>query len=269
MKSRAFLVLLFLLFAACTTPQAPATAAVVPFPSLSTATQTARQTPTPGPVRRYEPAWGIDYAHPEKYLVQGEQTRLSDPGIAADLRLEQNTAGSGQLFMLGRIYWWMHGEFEPWSARGATIGKATTDQLLVDRRLGGCHDWGLVYASLARELGYPTVIVDTLELDWARQFQSGRKGSYVGHVFVEVFVDGQWILVDSTNNWYVDFEYDPSNPVIPLGESGGFYVMRKGLDTWDYGIKDAKSLNILMEETARQLDFETLAYPQYEFERFR
>lgn len=263
-------------------PQPPTTAALsMPAPAtapMQTATQTALPAPTPTlePASLYQPAWGIDYAHPEKYLAQGEQTRLSDPSAADTLRLEQNASHPNQLYMLGRIYWWIKGDFKTWSARGATIGKITTDELLAGRRLGGCHDWGLVYASLARELGYPAVVVDTLGVAWARQFQSGEEGPYVGHVFVEVYVDGKWVLVDSTNNWYVEDGYDPSNPIIPLGETSdstagsyGFYVMRKGLDTWDYGITDAKALNMLMEETARELNLETLVYPQYEFQRFR
>jgi hypothetical protein len=275
MKGCCFFILSILLLAACTMPQAPATATLSILPPTATQTvspsptQTITQTKTPDSARHYQPAWGIDYAHPEKYLTQGEQTRLSDPDVAADLRLEQNVNSPDQLYMLGRIYWWISGEFKTWSARGATIGKVKTDELLADRHLGGCHDGGLVYASLARELGYPTVVVDALGLAWAKQFQSGEQGSYAGHVFVEVYVNGKWVLVDSTNNWYVASGYDPSNPIIPLGEKGGYYVMRKGLDTWGYGVMDAKSLNKLMEETARQLDLGTLVYPQYEFQRFR
>ena len=128
-----------------------------------------------------------------------------------------------------------------------------------------------------RELGYPVVMVDTASIAWAKQFQSGQKESYVGHVFIEVFVAGKWVLVDSTNNWYVENGYDPTNPTIPLKggiagsseETFGFYVMRKGTDTWGYGIRSASELNRLMEESARSLKIETLRYPSYDFQRFR
>jgi len=177
---------------------------------------------------------------------------------------------------LGEIYFWIKRQFTTWSAGGKTIGVVTTDQLLTERRLGGCHDWGLVYASVARELGYPAVLVDTASIAWAKQFQSGEKGPYVGHVFVEVFVAGQWVLVDSTNNWYVENGYDPANPVIPLRggiagsteETSGFYVLRKGIDTWGYGVRNVTELNGLMAESARQLKIEALVYPQYTFQRF-
>jgi len=233
---------------------------------------TPRPTPTETPAPRYTNAFGIDYAQPRKYLAQGEQTRFSNPAIVNSLRRQvQNVAH------LGEIYFWIKREFTTWSAGGKTIGARTTDQLFAERRLGGCHDWGQVYASVARELGYPAVKVDAVSIAWAKQFQSGQKVPYVGHVFVEVFVAGKWVLMDSTNNWYVENGYDPTNPTIPLQgsiagsnqETLGFYVMRKGVDTWGYGIRSAGELNRLMEESARLLKLDTLQYPPYNFQRFK
>lgn len=158
------------------------------------------------------------------------------------------------------------------------IGVSTVDQMLADRVLTGCHDWGLMYASIARELGYPTVMVDVTSVWLAKQFQSGqRKVPYYGHVFVEVFVEGKWILVDSTNNWYVEKGYDPANPVIPLKAPPdatndpvfGYFVMRKGVDSWGYGIRSAKELNRLQDETSAQIKLDSLAYPAYAFLRFK
>jgi hypothetical protein len=197
---------------------------------------------------------------------------LSNPKIVDSLRRKEQSIAH-----LGEIYFWIKREFTTWSAGGKTIGAITTDQLLTERRLGGCHDWGLVYASIARELGYPVVMVDTASIAWARQFLAGQKVGYVGHVFVEVFVEGKWVLVDSTNNWYVESGYDPANAVIPLKgsiagsneETYGFFVMRKGVDTWGYGIRSNAELTRLMEDSARQLRIETLVHPPYNFQRFK
>ena len=229
------------------------------------------RTPTLTASQRYPSAFGIDYGHPEKYLAQGEQTRLSNPVIIDPLR-----GKTLSIAHLGEIYFWIKREFTPRSAGGSTIGVATTDQLLKERRLGGCHDWGLVYASLARELGYPTVMIDTMGIAWAKGFLAGKKSPYLGHVFVEVFIAGKWVLVDSTNNWYVENGYDPANPLIPLKggiagpneETYGFLVMRKGVDTWGYGIHSNAELTKLMDDTARQVKLETLQYPPYNFRRF-
>lgn len=215
--------------------------------------------------------FGVDYAHPAKYLVQGEQTSLSNSVALATLRGNEQSIAH-----LGRIYHWMRKGFTAGSGGGKTIGVIAVDQLLAERRLSGCHDWGLVYASILRELGYPAVVVDALSINWGKQFQAGRRGPFIGHVFVEVFIAGQWILVDPTNNWYAEDNYDPSNPVIPLKgnisgpgeEAAGFYVMRKGLDTRDYGIRNNRDLHRLMEDTARALLMDTLKYPAYKFRRF-
>jgi hypothetical protein len=228
-------------------------------------------TPRQRPGQQYAAAFGVDYGKPEQYLAPGEQTRLTNTTVVNSLRRQEQS-----LAHLGEIYFWIKRQFTTWSAGGQTIGIVTTDQLLAERRLGGCHDWGLVYASVARELGYPAVLVDTASIAWAQQFQAGQQGSYVGHVFVEVFVAGQWVLVDSTNNWYVADGYDPANPVIPLrggisgatAETSGFYVLRKGLDTWGYGVRNVAELHRLMADSARQLKIEALVYPQYTFQRF-
>jgi hypothetical protein len=238
----------------------------------STQTVIPSRVPTNPPHQSYSSAYGIDYGQPEKYLIQGGQTRLSNPSVVDSLRRSDQSIAH-----LGEIYFWIQRGFKTWSAGGKTIGTVTTDQLLSERRLGGCHDWALVYASIARELGYPAVMVDALSIMWAKQFQAGEKGSYAGHVFVEVCIAGSWVLVDSTNNWYVERDYDPANPVIPLrgniagsnAENAGFYVMRKSVDTWGYGIRSNSELTRLMEETARALKLETLRYPPYEFRRFQ
>ena len=280
-----FLIVAFLVACASTSPTAPPpTATLLPTntlaPSLTpspqpTFTSAPSPTPTALPTRtptltasqRYQSAFGIDYGQPEKYLAQGEQTRLSNPKVVDLVR-----GKTPSIAHLGDIYFWIKREFTPWTAGVSTIGVATTDQLFKERRLGGCHDWGLVYASIARELAYPTVMIDTAGIAWAKRFLAGQKGPYLGHVFVEVFVAGKWVLVDSTNNWYVEENYDPANLIIPLkmgDETEGLFVMRKGVDTWGYGIRSNQELTRLMEESAQQLKVETIQFPPYSFQRFK
>jgi hypothetical protein len=292
MKTNVFalVAIIFLLVAssvACATPSPtapPPTATLLPTSTLAptftpspqpTLTLTPSPTPTAPPTRtptltasqRYQSAFGIDYGAPEKYLAQGEQTRLSNPKIIDALRGKPQSIAH-----LGEIYFWIAREFKPWSAGGATIGVSTTDKLFAERRLGGCHDWGLVYASIARELGYPTVMIDAAGIAWARKFLAGQKTPYLGHVFVEVFVTGKWVLVDSTNNWYVEENYNPANPIIPVkmgDETEGMFVMRKGVDTWGYGIRSNQELTRLMEDSARQFNLTTLQFPPYNLQRFK
>ena len=47
----------------------------------------------------YPTAFGIDYAHPEDYLEQGEQSQISDTSVLDSLRSEeQNMAHLGDIF---------------------------------------------------------------------------------------------------------------------------------------------------------------------------
>jgi hypothetical protein len=237
-----------------------------------TDTPTATGEPTATASVRYQPAFGINYTYPEKYLAQGEQSHISDLTALDSLR-----RGEQSMAHLGDIYRWLKHEFTPYRAGGKTIGVVTVDELLAERRLGGCHDHGLVYAAVARELGYPALMARTTSIAWVKRFQAGEQGPHVGHVFVEVFLDGKWVLIDSTNGWYLEDGYDPADPVIPLkgqiagsnDETFGFYVERKGTDTWAFGIHSPSESTQAMDALASQLDLGVIAYPQYAFQRFR
>jgi transglutaminase-like putative cysteine protease len=177
---------------------------------------------------------------------------------------------------LALIYDWLKTEFTHYRARGTTIGTATVDQLLLSRELGGCHDFALVFAAVSREFGYPAVMIDTYSISWIEQFQKGEAEGHIGHVFVEVYLDDKWILVDPTNGWYVEYDYDPSNPIIPLKgsiagsskEIYGFYAELKGLDSWSYGIYNNADLTQKMDEFASEYDLSDINYPKYQFFHF-
>lgn len=258
------------------------TATPVPPAAMAANTPTVAPTPTSIPTPTdvhvpetvstiYQPAFGIDYARPEQYLAQGEQSQISDPTVLDSLRAEEQS-----LAHLGDIHRWLKDEFTAYRAGGKTIGVVTVDELLAERRLGGCHDHGLVYAAVARELGYPAVMARTSSIAWVEGFKAGEKGPHVGHLFVEAYLDGKWVLIDSTNGWYVEDGYQPANPVIPLRkrvtgpseELYGFHVERKGIDTWAFDIHSQTESTQAMDDFARQLDLETIAYPEYVFQRF-
>jgi hypothetical protein len=251
---------------------APLPTATFTFTITPSLTFTTTPSPTLTPTNiEYQSAFGIDYAHPELYLEQGEQSRISDPSVLDELRVDEQSIEN-----LGDIYRWLKQEFEAYAAGGRTIGVVTVDQLLTERRLGGCHDHGLVYAAVARELGYPAIMARTVSIAWVEKFLAGEQGPHIGHVFVEVYLDGKWILIDSTNGYYLEQGYDPSDPVIPLKgpiagsseEIFGFYSERKGIDTWAFGIFNNRQSSKAMDELALQIDLASITYPDYEFQHF-
>ena len=219
---------------------------------------------------QYPTAFGINYAHPGWHLAQGEQSQISNPAVLDSLRGREKS-----LAHLGEIYQWLHRRFTGYSAGGATIGKATVDQLLASRRLGGCHDYALVYAAVARELGYPALMVDTANVEWIKRFQKGEQGPHVGHVFVEVFLIDKWVLVDPTGGPYVENGYDPTKPAFREagggdygGASNGYYAMWKGIDTRACGVHSNEDNTHAMDSFARQVDVTTVTYLAYVWKVF-
>lgn len=241
---------------------------------VNTITQAVQPPSTPAPTAQaliYRKAFGIDYANPTQYLIQGEQTKITDPDVLDLLR--GHPKGIDHLAL---IYHWLQTDFTNFSARGATIGSVTVDQLLESRQLGGCHDYGLLFAAVVRELGYPAVMIDSYSIAWIEGYQNGTSENHIGHVFVEVFLDNEWILIDPTNGWYVEESYNTSNPIIPLkgsisgssNEIYGFYVDLKGLDSWSYGIHNNAALTEAMDNLASVIDLSTITYPDYHFRHF-
>ncbi|MBD3181421.1 hypothetical protein GF312_03955 [Candidatus Poribacteria bacterium] len=221
----------------------------------------------------YGIAFGIDYANPNKYLIQGKQSKISDHTILKTLYSNKKNLDN-----LGNIYHWLKDEFTSYSAGGKTIGKVTAEELLEKMSLGGCHDYALVYSAVAREIGYPAVMIRTSSIVWIKSFKTDEEEARprIGHVFVEVYLDNRWILIDPTNGWYFDEGYDPANPVIPLRgniagqteEIYGFYVEKKGFDIWDMGIYNQLDSGISMDEMARRVNLDSIVYPDYNFKRF-
>jgi hypothetical protein len=58
------------------------------------------------------------------------------------------------------------------------------------KSLGGCHDYALVYAAVAREIGYPAVMVRTSSIIWIESFKMNEERAMplIGHVFAEVYL---------------------------------------------------------------------------------
>ncbi|MBI4669531.1 MAG: hypothetical protein HY747_10185 [Elusimicrobia bacterium] len=206
-----------------------------------------------------------DYGDPQAYLQAGPQSTLN-VGQAAWVKEKLGILGNDSLEDIGRIFHWIKENFERNAAGGMLVGKTTAAQLLQTRQLSGCHDWGLILAALLRYAGYPAIMVDAAGLSWARNFNPKQSAQqmYSGHIFVEVFTQGHWILVNSTSGRYAA-DYDPENPVIPMTagpETEGYYVLYKGLDPASYGIKNIERLHAAMRRFAIRLHSLQIELPQ-------
>jgi len=211
-----------------------------------------------------ERTYGIDYEHPELYLAPGRQSEVSAAcfgAVAEELGIEQI-----DLPAIGRLYSWKTSQFKHANAGGGYVGQRTVGEILEERTLTGCHDHGLLVVSLLRKYSVPAIMVDATGIGWALRY-TDEATYFSGHIFVEAFLGGQWMLFDSTSGAYIE-EYDPTNPVIPLttpDELRGYYVMYKGLDPAGYGITAIHQLNAAQVHCAQMLkeEISDLDFPEY------
>ena len=226
---------------------------------------------TPEKIHAYEPCIftdvngnRTDYGEPSLFLAQGSQSELHARYLS-DIR-EQVGAATGGTGDLGAIFEWKNKNFDTAAAGGQFVGELTIDQIVERGTLSGCHDHGLVLVSVLREFGFPAIMVDAAGIQWALDYAAEEAGGFVGHVFVEVFTDDGWILLDSTSGQYVP-DYDPCQPIIPLPkeiEPQGYYALLKGRDPAGYGVNTIDDLKEYLREFASRAESIDFTFPSYE-----
>jgi len=210
------------------------------------------------------PSNSPDYDDPYRYLEPGPQSRLSRSQAKEVLREIGPGGWTRDMAALAQAHSWMTRGFSTEALGGATVGKAEAKRLLKSRLLSGCHDWALVLGAVLRELGMPAIMVDTASLKWMAD--PGTDGQFFGHVFLEVFVGGRWILLDPGSGRYLA-DYSPDEPVIPLPagpEDKGYFILRKGRDPKEYGVTSVQALNELMLDASKRLPSMKLSVPKAE-----
>jgi hypothetical protein len=165
----------------------------------------------------------IDYSHPDAYLPLdahfGDKDHI--------LKVAAAISGKTPEEKLVSIYHWIHSNLV--YKADAPYEWRDFDRLVRDGNYGGCADYSVVFGSLARACGIPTVWIKTLDADWIRDFKTrGIEGSWSGHVFLEVFLHNRWVLLDDTQLVLYE-DYDPKMRILP----GNRYAYSKGGDPYD------------------------------------
>lgn len=184
--------------------------------------------------------FGIDYKHPSNYLSQGTQTTIAPEHLS---NIPGPEIRGDSIAEIRKLFVWKE-TLRNVPAGGKFVGVRTMNDIMASGELTGCHDHGILMASLLRHRGYPAIMVDATGVAWSLTPRATRKG-YVGHVFIEVYAADKWVLIDSTTGRMAT-AYDPRDPLLPLanpGDAKGYYAMFKGVDPAGYGIRSIRELN--------------------------
>ena len=133
----------------------------------------------------------IEYVKPEKYLEFPDSlgTRTVILAHAAELK------GDNDLDTLRNVLNWMRRNLK-YDGDKAYAWR-NYDDVLREKAYGGCADEAIVCGVLLKGAGIPAVWVKTMDVSWIWDFKKDRPfKSWSGHVFLEVFVNGQWALLD-------------------------------------------------------------------------
>ncbi len=167
------------------------------------------------------------------WLLAGKQTRPG-PAIA---EAANRIAGRNRRERLYQAvdYIWSHFHYE--RGLNSAMLSRTAEELFKEKTLGGCADYALAQVALLRAVGIPAQVVLTANVAWMQSYKKNDLVMTTGHVFIEVYLENRWNLVDPTFRFLYP-HYDRTSKNYPRGE---YFVMR-GKDYWQLGLFDVPTL---------------------------
>lgn len=166
----------------------------------------------------------------KQFLKQGEQTKIT-PKIQ---EIADSIKGEGVVLAFNLLEW-VHNNI---AYKGRELPKGIEFNDIFRRRTGsqiieegyaggGCSDFVLAFTPIARAKGIPTKYVECIN----KSYFSGDLQRVAGHALAECFIEGKWRAVDPmAGSIFITKNYSK------------YVVYAKGLDSWDLGIKDLKTM---------------------------
>ncbi|MFC2151559.1 PKD domain-containing protein [Bacteroidota bacterium] len=208
-------------------------------------------------ISEYDSSFGIDYNDPDKYLIPGNMSDLSD----LYLNEIKNLIGTPEYSINGikTVFNWFNSNFTFQNAGGAMIAQKTIDELYENKIFYGCHSASLILSSVLRELGFPAVMIETADIQWAYDYSAGLVDYFGGHVMSEIYVNESWILLD-INGMFVE-SYNTLDPYIKMPDGSALFVYAKGIDIWDYGVlNEVDTHNFMIDFSENLICYESMFF---------
>lgn len=162
----------------------------------------------------------IDYASPKTCL-----TIASSLGNASDIKSQSILLkGRNERDTIKNILQWMSSELtcDPKKA----YHWRNFDSVTKEHCYASCADEAIVCGALLKSAGIPTVWVKTMDVEWIWDFKKQRPfHSWSGHVFLEVYIEGKWMLLNPGSKTIYE-SYPTSSQILP----GNRFAYHKGHD---------------------------------------
>lgn len=197
--------------------------------------------------------YNIDHSKPEVFLKNGPQT--TNNNYQSDLEKFNNNKN---LSTLTQIFKYIS-ESKYHFGDGEKFGR-TVDDIMETEILTGCTDYGLLFASITRDKGIPTVFLQTARVDWIYDRVRDMDNGITGHILIEVYIDGQWRLVDSTaGRYYPDYDFKD------FSLNDGYYVFSKSIEVWDSGVSNERENSDRMRDLFKNFNVDAYKDPLYNY----
>lgn len=162
----------------------------------------------------------VDYGNPDQYLAFPDSL-----GDRSAIQAKASTLkGDTDLETIHNVLTWMDQRLKCDNKKAYRW--RNYDDVVREKTYGGCADQGIVCGVLLKAAGIPVVWVKTMDVAWIWDFKKGRPSSaWSGHVFLEVFVNGKWSLLDPGGKRLYE-DYSPKMRILP----GSRFAYDKGND---------------------------------------
>ena len=184
--------------------------------------------------------YNIDYTEDvkEEFLRNGKQTLPNDK-IS---NIANNIQGDNcSIIVINRILYWMRNNLK-YENNNSIKFKRTASQIINSGIYTGCSDFALLFETIAREKGIPTIHLQTVRKRFVEDLQNGIQTATKGHHFCECCMNNKWILIDPLGDKILQ---DYNNKDFNLGQ---YFVFSKSTDIFETGIKCVKENNDVMRD---------------------
>lgn len=178
----------------------------------------------------------IDYSNPQKYLQVTSHLELDD---ATKKFADEQVPEIADVKSLEKAISIIRNKFKFNFDVNKTDLYMSAKEIIKQGYLTGCSQTATIFQAILEYKGIPTTVVSCISVGWANDVQAGKQSPHliVGHMYVEAFIGGNWILVDPTGGTV--FKDYSSNDI-------NIYSMKDSENTRFYPVVKANDLSALI-----------------------